>query len=668
MSSSNITVFRPLVLTLVGIPGLEPVQCWIGIPFCVMYLIAITGNSLLLTTIKSERSLHEPMYIFLCMLGFTDIVLATSIVPKMLAIFWFHKSEVYFDSCLFQMWLIHTFQGIESGILLAMALDRYTAICYPLRHATIFTHQLVIQIGAVVTCRPAVVVTPCLILIKCRLKFYHATVVSHSYCEHMAVVKLAAEDTRLNKVCGLFAAFTVAGFDLIFITLTYIPILATVFHLPQKKARFKALDTCITHICVFLQFYLLAFFSFFTHRFGSHIPPYIHILLSTIYVLVPPFLNPLVYGLKTKQIRNHAVKMFILVVYIPIIDLTMVYRFWQHLSPIEIQEETATPLFDSTDQITMLTINGSVFLPSILTLVGIPGLEKVQCWIGIPFSVMYLIAVIGNSLILAIIKSENSLHKPMYIFLAMLGATDIALSTCILPKMLGIFWFNLPDIYFEACLLQMWLIHSFQAIESGVLLAMALDRYVAICDPLRHATIFSQQLLTHIGTGVTLRSAVLTTPSILLIKCRLKLYKTTIISHSYCEHMALVKLAVEDIRVNKTYGLFVAFAILGFDIIFITLSYVRIFITVFQLPQKEARFKAFNTCIAHICVFLQFYLLAFFSFFTHRFGSHIPPYVHILLSNLYLLAPPFLNPIVYGIKTKQIRDHAIKMLFSKKAS
>ncbi|XP_027798622.2 olfactory receptor 52A5-like [Marmota flaviventris] len=312
----------------------------------------------------------------------------------------------------------------------------------------------------------------------------------------------------------------------------------------------------------------------------------------------------------------------------------------------------------------MLTFNGSFFMPSVFTLVGIPGLESVQCWIGIPFCAMYVIAVIGNSLILVIIKKENSLHIPMYIFLAMLAATDMALSTCILPKMLGIFWFHWPEISFHACLLQMWLIHSFQATESGVLLAMALDRYVAICNPLRHATVFSQKLLTHLGVGVIMRAAILVLPTLLLIKCRLKLYQTTVISHSYCEHMAIVKLAAENIRVNKIYGLFVAFAILGFDIIFITMSYVRIFVTVFQLPQKEARVKAFNTCIAHICVFLPFYLLAFFSFFTHRFGSHIPPYVHILLSNLYLLVPPFLNPIVYGVKTKEIRRHVWKMFVS----
>ena len=310
MSISNITVFMPSVLTLIGIPGLESVQCWIGIPFCIMYLIAMIGNSLLLIIIKSEPSLHEPMYIFLGMLGVTDIALLTSVVPKMLGIFWFHIPEIYFDSCLLQMWLIHTFQGIESGILLAMALDRYVAVCYPLRHAAIFTPHLISQIASVVTLRAALLVAPCLVLIKFRLQFYHKTVISHSYCEHMAIVKLAAGNIRVNKIYGLFVAFNIAVFDLSFITLSYIQIFITVFRLPQKEARLKAFNTCIAHICVFLQFYFLAFFSFFAHRFGSHIPTFIHILISSIYLLVPPFLNPLIYGAKMKQIRIQMVKIF----------------------------------------------------------------------------------------------------------------------------------------------------------------------------------------------------------------------------------------------------------------------------------------------------------------------------------------------------------------------
>ncbi|XP_047549472.1 olfactory receptor 52A5-like [Lutra lutra] len=309
--------------------------------------------------------------------------------------------------------------------------------------------------------------------------------------------------------------------------------------------------------------------------------------------------------------------------------------------------------------------NGTVFMPSVLTFIGIPGLETIQCWIGIPFCAMYIIALAGNSLLLIIIKTEPSLHEPMYIFLAMLGATDIALSTIIVPKMLGIFWFHLPEIYFDVCLFQMWLIHTFQGIESGVLLAMALDRYVAICYPLRHATIFTRQLVTHTAVGVILRPAILVIPCLLLIKCRLKFYRTKLISHTYCEHMALVKLATENVSINKFYGLLGAFIVGGLDFILINLSYVQIFITVFHLPQKEARLKAFNTCVPHICVFFQFYLLAFFSFFTHRSGSYIPSYIHITLSNLYLLVPPFFNPLVYGVKTKHIRDKVVKMFRSK---
>lgn len=90
----------------------------------------------------------------------------------------------------------------------------------------------------------------------------------------------------------------------------------------------------------------------------------------------------------------------------------------------------------------MFKINGTVFMPSVLTLIGIPGLESVQFWIGIPFCAMYTIALVGNSLLMVIIKSESSLHEPLYLLLAMLGATDMVLSTCILPKMLGIFWFT----------------------------------------------------------------------------------------------------------------------------------------------------------------------------------------------------------------------------------
>ncbi|KFO36032.1 olfactory receptor 52A5 [Fukomys damarensis] len=311
----------------------------------------------------------------------------------------------------------------------------------------------------------------------------------------------------------------------------------------------------------------------------------------------------------------------------------------------------------------MLFANGTYSIPSVFMLTGIPGLETVQHWIGIPFFVSFILAAIGNGLLIAVIRSERSLHEPMFVFLAVLAATDLGLTLCITPKMLAIFWLQSREIHFDSCLAQMYFTHTFQCTESGILLAMAFDRYVAICEPLRHSAILTRKVLVSIVMAVTIRAAVVIIMCPLLIKLRLKRFRTTVISHSYCEHMAVVKLAAEDVRANKAYGLFVAFSVLGLDVIFIFLSYAFIFRAVFKLPQKEARFKAFNTCTAHIFVFLQFYILTFFTSFIHRFGFSVAPCVHILLSNLYLLVPPLLNPIVYGVKTKHIRLGVVKMFF-----
>jgi olfactory receptor len=100
----------------------------------------------------------------------------------------------------------------------------------------------------------------------------------------------------------------------------------------------------------------------------------------------------------------------------------------------------------------------------------------------------------------------------------------------------------------------------------------------------------------------------------------------------------------------------------GLDFVLISLSYWLILRTVLQLPSREAWAKAFGTCGAHICVILLFYTLAFFSFFTHRFGHHVPRHVLILLANLYLLLPPTMDLIVYGIKTKKIRVRVLGFL------
>lgn len=272
---------------LVGIPGLEKFHSLISIPVFLLFVLTLLGNSIVIATIKVEPSLHQPMYFFLCMLGMNDIFLSCSTSLKMLDIFWFNEHWIQFDVCLTQMYFIHMLSVFESAILVAMAFDRFVAICIPLHYSTILTTTMVIKLGIVGLSRAVFMVLPCPLLIK-RLPYYTNYIIPHAYCEHMAVVKLASANTLINRAYGISAAFAVTILDIWLIATSYIKILQAVFRLSSQNARSKALGTCAAHVCTILAFYTPALFSFLTHRFGKHVSPSVHIILASLYLLVPP--------------------------------------------------------------------------------------------------------------------------------------------------------------------------------------------------------------------------------------------------------------------------------------------------------------------------------------------------------------------------------------------
>ncbi|XP_004717158.1 olfactory receptor 52N4-like [Echinops telfairi] len=316
----------------------------------------------------------------------------------------------------------------------------------------------------------------------------------------------------------------------------------------------------------------------------------------------------------------------------------------------------------------MIMLNQTDMIPTSFILRGIPGLEHMHIWISFPFCTMYVVAIVGNCGLLYLIRYEDSLHKSMYYFLAMLSLTDIVMCTSTIPKTLCIFWFHLQEISFNECLVQMFFIHIFTGMESGVLMLMALDRFVAICYPLRYATILTNPVIVRVGLATFFRAVFLIIPLIFIIK-HLPYCRGNIIHHTYCDQLSVAKLSCGNIKINVVYGLVVAFLIGGFDILCITVSYTMILRAVISLSSADARQKAFSTCTAHICAIVFSYTPAFFCFFFNRFGSHtIPPSCHIIVANLYLLLPPTMNPIVYGVKTKQIRDCVLRILSGSKDS
>ncbi|XP_065279212.1 olfactory receptor 52E2-like [Emys orbicularis] len=305
MSDSNTTDFtNPSIFILLGIPGLEAAHVWISIPFCTMYVIAILGNFTILFIVKREPSLHEPMYYFLCMLAITDLVLSTSTLPKTLSIFWFNFRELNFSACLTQMYIIHSFSAMESGIFVALALDRYVAICHPLRYFTILTNPIVAKIGLAMVLRGGILALPYPFLAR-QWPYCRTNIIPQPYC-----VNLACADTRVSSYYGLFVLFCVMGLDVIFIAVSYIEILRAIFSLPTKDARLKTLGTCSSHLFVILAFYIPGLFISLISRFGQNVPLHFHVLIANVYLFMPPMLNPIIYGLRTKQIRSRLLRIF----------------------------------------------------------------------------------------------------------------------------------------------------------------------------------------------------------------------------------------------------------------------------------------------------------------------------------------------------------------------
>ncbi|ELW63693.1 olfactory receptor 51G1 [Tupaia chinensis] len=294
-------------------------------------------------------------------------------------------------------------------------------------------------------------------------------------------------------------------------------------------------------------------------------------------------------------------------------------------------------------------------------LTGFPGFEWAHCWIAIPIFSVYLTAVLGNATIIHIVRTDSSLQQPMYYFLAMLAGTDLGLCVSTMPTVLGLLWLNFVSIHLYACVFQLYFVHTFSFMESAMLLAMAYDRFVAITNPLRYSSVLTTSRVVKIGVFLGIRSASFTIfPGVRLFG--FSYCHDNILSHSYCLHQDMIRLSCSDTRINSLYALSVILLAMGSDFLFIFLSYILILRSVMAIASHREQLKALNTCVSHILAVLVFYVPVLGLSIVHRFARHSSPLIHIIMGNVYILFPPLMNPVIYSIKTHQIRQAIIKVL------
>ncbi|XP_076832958.1 olfactory receptor 52K1-like [Brachyhypopomus gauderio] len=288
--------------------GFHTLEEWRHVLFVVyflMFLLSVIGNSTILYVIISFRALHSPMFVLIGLMAFVDLCSPFFFVPQLLLIFLFDFNSISLAGCLIQMFCIHYSGSCQSTLLLCMALDRYFAICRPLLYHKYMEFSNFLKIAIVPLLRNGVLISA-VVCLAGRLP-YCSNLIDHCFCEHMALVQLACGDTSINNLVGLLTAFLVPTVDFVLIALSYLIIFISV--LKSGKAHLKALNTCTTHIIVITFTLIFALFSFMLYRIRNNISPGSRVFLSTMYLLFPSCCNPIIYGLRTKEIRHNFLKL-----------------------------------------------------------------------------------------------------------------------------------------------------------------------------------------------------------------------------------------------------------------------------------------------------------------------------------------------------------------------
>ncbi|XP_030043946.1 olfactory receptor 5V1-like [Microcaecilia unicolor] len=279
------------------------------------------------------------------------------------------------------------------------------------------------------------------------------------------------------------------------------------------------------------------------------------------------------------------------------------------------------------------------------------------------FSLLYLMALLGNLLIICIVCTDQHLQIPMYFFLVNLSMIDICSLTSIIPKLLAILITNNNHISFSGCFLQMYFYFVFLGAEFSLLTGMAYDRYVAICNPLRYTIIMHKRFCALLAAVSWLTGVFETLPHTIVLS-QFSFCNCNIINHFYCEITALKKLSCTDTSVilimTFVGGIFSALT----PLLLTLTSYVFIISTILKIRSREGKSKAFSTCSSHLTVIILAYGTVVGVYMKP--GSWNSENPNKLPTAMYIITLPLLNPLIYSLRSKELKLALKKAVLRKK--
>nr|XP_033779123.1 olfactory receptor 6Y1-like [Geotrypetes seraphini] len=298
-----------------------------------------------------------------------------------------------------------------------------------------------------------------------------------------------------------------------------------------------------------------------------------------------------------------------------------------------------------------------------IIILGFADIQGLKGFLFGVFLVIYLVTVLENLIILAVIKDNSLSHAPMYFFLANFSSLEILYTTVTVPKMLENMVSKSRSISLPGCITQVYFFVSFVSIEYFLLAVMAYDRYTAICSPLRYSTIMTRSVCSILAFACWLCGFLATTVSIILIS-QLKFCGPNVINHFFCDISPLISLSCEDITVIEIVDFIAAMIVLLTSVVVTTISYAYIICTIMRIPSHSGQKKAFSTCASHLAVVLIFYTTTIFTYARpHALNSFD---MNKFVSALYCIVTPMFNPFIYTLRNKDVKDALRRSIAKKK--